>query len=192
MRMINRYREHIFIGLAAVSPLLLPLRPAEAQPVSKVLLGEARYKELPATSLFVGSVRPNRVSLIGAEVEGLVRDLPVREGDFVRKGDLICRLVDDILQLELQAAGNKLESLKAAEEVAGADLQRWRLEKQRVELLEQTKRANAKELYDTLADFLDQEPRTGACGPKLLFPDGSLQLLARMYSGARRSRSWTD
>ena len=48
----------------------------------------------------------------------------------------------------------KLESLKAAEEVAGADLQRWRLEKQRVELLEQTKRANAKEVYDTLADFL--------------------------------------
>ena len=157
--MINQYREHIFIGLAALSALLLPLHAAEAQPVSKVMLGEARYKELPATSLFVGSVRPNRVSLIGAEVEGLVQDLPVRQGDFVRKGDLICKLVDDILQLELQAAGNKLESLKAAEQVTGADLQRWQLEKQRVESLEQSKRANAKEVYDTLADFLMAQNR---------------------------------
>lgn len=156
--MVNRLRRQLRIGTAATVWLLLT-GAAYAQPINKVLLGEAMYMELPATSRLVGSVRPNRVSLIGAEVEGLVAALPVRRGDYLRAGDLVCRLNDDILQLELQAAQNKLASLKAAVDIAVADLDRWELEKQRVEELESAKRANAKEMYDTLADFLMAQNR---------------------------------
>ena len=156
--MVSRLRRQLGIGTAATIWLLLA-GAVYAQPVNKVLLGEAMYMELPATSRLVGSVRPNRVSLIGAEVEGLVAALPVRRGDYLKAGDLICRLKDDILRLELQAAQNKLASLKAAVDIAVADLDRWELEKQRVESLEIAKRANAKEMYDTLADFLMAQNR---------------------------------
>ncbi len=156
--MASRMRRQLEIWTAATVWLLLT-GAAHAQPVSKVLLGEAVYKELPATSRLVGSVRPNRVSLIGAEVEGLVAALPVRRGDYLRTGDLICRLNDDILRLELQAAQNKLASLNAAVDAAIADLDRWELEKQRVEELESAKRANPKEVYDTLAEFLMAQNR---------------------------------
>ena len=118
------------------------------------MLGEAQYKELPATSRLVGSVRPNRVSQIGAEVAGLVAVLRVREGAYLKKGEMLCQLKADILRLELQAANNKLESLKAAVDAALADLERWKLEKERIESLENSRQANVKEVYDTLADFL--------------------------------------
>ena len=138
---------------------LLAPRSGLAQPVSKVLLAEAQLKELPATSLLVGSVRPNRISIVGAEVEGLVTALPVRQGDYLKTGTLICQLNDDTLQLELRAAEGKLESLKAAVKIAKADLDRWTREKERVAKLQSAYRANAKEVYDTLADFLMAENR---------------------------------
>ncbi len=133
---------------------LLASQFALAQPVNKVLLAEAQLKKLPATSLLVGSVRPNRTSIVGAEVEGLVTALPVRQGDYLKTGTLICQLNDDTLQLELRAAEGKLESLNAAVRIAKADLDRWTREKERVAKLEDSYRANAKEVYDTLADFL--------------------------------------
>ncbi len=138
---------------------LLASQFALAQPVNKVLLAEAQLKKLPATSLLVGSVRPNRTSIVGAEVEGLVTALPVRQGDYLKTGTLICQLNDDTLQLELRAAEGKLESLNAAVRIAKADLDRWTREKERVAKLEDAYRANAKEVYDTLADFLIAENR---------------------------------
>ncbi len=138
---------------------LLAPRSALAQPVNKVQLAEAQLRELPATSLLVGSVRPNRISIVGAEVEGLVTALPVRQGDYLKEGTLICQLKDDTLQLELTAAEGRLESLRAAVLIAKADLDRWTREKERVAKLEDSYRANAKEVYDTLADFLIAENR---------------------------------
>ncbi len=156
--MINSPRRQVEIGPALLIFLML-LQPALAQPVNKVLLAEAQPKELPATTQLVGSVRPNRTSVIGAEVEGSVRALPVRQGDYLKKGELICQLKDDTFRLELKAANNKLESLRAAVGIVKADLQRWTLEKQRVAQLSEADKANSKEMYDTLAEFLIAQNR---------------------------------
>ena len=95
--MITLPRIQTLMVLGTAVWLLAP-RTALAQPVSKVLLAEAQLKEFPATSLLVGSVRPNRISIVGAEVEGLVMALPARQGDYLKKGTLICQLNDDTLQ----------------------------------------------------------------------------------------------
>ncbi len=156
MMKLPRIQTLLVLGTAV---WLLAPRSALAQPASKVLLAEAQLKELPATSLLVGSVRPNRIGIVGAEVEGLVTVLPVRQGDYLKKGTLICQLNDDTLQLELEAAEGKLESLNAAVKIANADLDRWTREKERVAKLETLQRTNAKEVYDTLAEFLMAENR---------------------------------
>ncbi|MCG3138465.1 MAG: p-hydroxybenzoic acid efflux pump subunit AaeA [Phycisphaerae bacterium] len=134
--------------------LLTPVTPAFSQMVSKVMITPAVMKELPATTSVVGSVRPNRTSLIGSEVAGLVIELPVREGDFVRQGELICRLQDDTLTLEYEAAVNRLRSLEAAVEVAQATLQRWDFENQRMLRLQSEAKANEKEISDTQTQYL--------------------------------------
>jgi RND family efflux transporter MFP subunit len=132
--------------------------------------------ELPATSLLVGSVRPNRTSVIGAEVEGLVTALPVRQGEYLKQGTLICQLNDDTLQLELKAAEGKLESLSAAVEIARADLDRWTREKERVAKLKDAHRANDKEVYDTLADFLMAANRVRETEQDVVEQDAQVEL----------------
>ncbi len=150
-RPCGRHRRSGWV-IAAALGLCTPA--LNAQPVSKVIVAQAELKPLPATIRLVGTVRPNRASRIASEVAGLVAELPVREGDLLRQGDLICRLKTETLTLELQAAEARLASLVAAVDIAKADLQRWTLEKQRVTRLNEQDRANAKELYDTQADFL--------------------------------------
>lgn len=37
------------------------------------------------------------------------------------------------------------------------------------------------EAIDRLVEFMDEHPRVGACGPKLIYPDGGLQLSCRRF-----------
>ncbi len=184
MMMLPRIQTLLVIGTAV---WLLAPRSALAQPVNKVLLAEAQLKELPATSLLVGSVRPNRISIVGAEVEGLVIALPVRQGDYLKRGTLICQLNDDTLQLQLKAAEGKLESLDAAVKIAKADLDRWTREKERVAKLEDSNRANAKEVYDTLAEFLMAENRVREAEQDVVEQDAQVKLHKAVISKTRIS-----
>jgi len=127
---------------------------AQGQPSAKVMVADVQIKKLPATSELVGTVRPNRASVISSEVAGLVADFPVREGDFVKRGALICRLNDDTLRLDLEAATSKLNSLLSRIEITEAELQRWAFEKKRIERLTREHKANDKEVADTEASYL--------------------------------------
>ncbi len=133
--------------------------PALAQPSSKVLVVEAELRELPSTIRLVGTVRPARKSIIGSEVAGVLAIVPVREGDFVEQGQVLCQLDENMPRLDVDAARGELESLIARLDIAKAELGRWTKERERVAGLQQGGRAQAKELYDTEADYLGAEAR---------------------------------
>jgi RND family efflux transporter MFP subunit len=52
----------------------------------------------------VGTTEAIERSTVAAEVSGLVKDFPVREGDFVKKGELLAKLRSTDLALRLKAA----------------------------------------------------------------------------------------
>ncbi|MCH7808025.1 MAG: efflux RND transporter periplasmic adaptor subunit [Planctomycetes bacterium] len=141
-------------------------------PVTKVVVVEAQMLEAPATITLVGTVHPVRRSRVASEIAGLVDSVPARQGDLVLEGDTLCKLRDDTLTLELVEAEARLEALNARHEElltgtrsedlrrlaamrdeAAADQERWKLENQRVGKLYEGSESNAKELYDTRADF---------------------------------------
>ncbi|MBE9585584.1 efflux RND transporter periplasmic adaptor subunit [Mucilaginibacter sp. JRF] len=73
-----------------------------------------------------GKVKPHVEVKISAEVSGEVVDLPIKEGDVVKKGQLLCRIRPDILQSGYERAvasyntqkatvGNSAQMLKQAE-----------------------------------------------------------------------------
>lgn len=134
--------------------------------------------DAPATVVLVGTVDPARRSKVGSEVAGIVADMPAREGDFVPVGGVLCQLNADTLKLQLEEAAARLAALsatheellagtraqdlkrlKAMSDEAAADFERWSLEKERVEKLYSGSESNAKELYDTRADYLRAERR---------------------------------
>ena len=53
---------------------------------------------------------------IGAKVAGRVESIAVREGDAVRKGQLIVRLDDEQIQAQLKGAAARLDSIQKQEE----------------------------------------------------------------------------
>ena len=167
-------RLHSKLRMAALAlTLTIGHATAPAQmPELKVVVTEARLLDATATTTLVGTVGPVRRSRIASEIAGNVREMSVRQGDLIEAGGIICRLNDDTVRFQLAGAEARLAALEArrAELVAGtrpgelkrlkalldlaaANLDRWEAEKARVERLYEGSDSNAKEVYDTRADY---------------------------------------
>ncbi|MGB0715370.1 MAG: efflux RND transporter periplasmic adaptor subunit [Phycisphaerae bacterium] len=151
---------------------------AQGPPATKVVLSKAESVDAPVTITLVGSLTPLRQSRVGSEVQGLIAEMPVRQGDQVEAGAVICQLNADALRHQLDEAKARLGSLeamlnelkagtrkenlrrlRAQLEEAEADYERWRAELDRVESLYKGTNSNAKEMYDTKADYLRSQRR---------------------------------
>ena len=152
---------------------------ASAQmPAIRVVVGKASIVEASPTITLVGTVEPAKRSRVSSELAGLIVKMPAREGDFIAKGGLICKLNDDTLELQHAAeraqlsaliarldelqAGTRTEELvrlKALLDEAAAEFDRRRFDMERVEKLYAASDSNDKEYQDTRADFLAAERR---------------------------------
>jgi len=169
---INR-RASVALGLVIVGQSALAQRPA-----SKVVVAEAKLVQSAATITLVGTVQAVRVSRVGSPMSGIVSDMPIRQGDSVNRGDLLCKLNDDTIRHQWEESKAKLSALQASYEelVAGtrpenlrrlkafvdeadADFRRWEAEMERVKGLYEGASSNAKEVYDTRAEFVRSERR---------------------------------
>lgn len=111
--------------------LLGPGATALAQmPVARVVVAQVQQSQLDTGQTFVGTVMPLRSSTVGSSVEGLVVDLKVDEGAYVKKGDTLAQLRDDQPLLALAAAEAELDvrthelnvlSISLPEEIKQAD-----------------------------------------------------------------------
>lgn len=64
-------------------------------------------RDVSAGQEFVGTLVPTRISSVGSAVDGRVVEFPVNEGDRVKKGQVLAKLLTQ--QLEIQLAGAKAE-----------------------------------------------------------------------------------
>ncbi|MDY6971731.1 MAG: efflux RND transporter periplasmic adaptor subunit [Thermodesulfobacteriota bacterium] len=81
---------------------------------SPVKVGRAENIRLPNSVHLTGTVVARRASRISAEVDGLVAELLVDEGDFVKQGDPLLRIRVRPKELELAAEKAELERANAA------------------------------------------------------------------------------
>lgn len=172
MELLAMFRRSVVMLTLAIG--LVGAVRAEAQPPPvKVVLVEARLLDAPATITLVGTINPARRSRVGSEIAGLVAEMPVRQGDFVPVGGVLCKLNDDVPALRFEEAKARLDVLQARHEEllagtrkeeiarlkalfdeAAAEYERWEFEMQRVERLYEGSESNAKEVHDTRAGFL--------------------------------------
>jgi multidrug efflux pump subunit AcrA (membrane-fusion protein) len=138
---------------------------------ARVVTAHAEMRALPATATLVGTVHPQRRTTLGAEVAGLVMDMPVRQGDLVEAGAIICRLNDDLLkraldrevarmdarkarleELEHGTRQEVIDRLKADLDAAEAMAERWDFELERIRRLHGEDIAAEREFQDALAE----------------------------------------
>lgn len=74
----------------------------------------------------VGTTEAIARSMVAAEVSGLVEDFPVREGDFVKKGEVLVRLTTTDVLIRLKAAIATKEKVRANLIFAEKELVRYR------------------------------------------------------------------
>jgi len=93
-------------------------------PPARVAYAEATEHAVHETIELPGTVEARTTALVASDVEGLVDALEAREGQAVRKGQVLVHLRTADLELTLQAAEAGLREAEARLEQADADLER--------------------------------------------------------------------
>ncbi len=101
-----------------------------------------------------GEVEPVVEVEISSEIVARIEELPVEEGDFVKKGDLLCRLDDDKLLAELESARARIAQLRSAIDVARPDVDKASRDLERQKRLAETNATSSLEMADYLTTHL--------------------------------------
>ncbi|HIJ56180.1 MAG TPA: efflux RND transporter periplasmic adaptor subunit [Deltaproteobacteria bacterium] len=89
-----------------------------------VRIAEAQNRIISEQIALIGTTEPFAKSTIASEISGVVEYFPIKEGDFVKKQDILVRLRPTGLKLRLKAAVAARERVKANLENAEAELKR--------------------------------------------------------------------
>lgn len=123
--MRSRLASLIAAGVALAASLPSTGR-AQSVEVKPVVYAVAREESLRREVQLPGTVESPRVSLVASEVEGLVVELPGREGLSVSRGDALASLRRRPLELRLRVAEAQLKEARARRELAETTLERAR------------------------------------------------------------------
>ena len=91
---------------------------------------------------------------VSSEIVAKIVEMPVEEGDLVKKADLLCRLDDNNLRAEVESGQARIAQLRAAIVQADADLEKAERDLARQVTLSETESTSDLELrdYKTLRD----------------------------------------
>jgi RND family efflux transporter MFP subunit len=95
-----------------------------APPPVPVRVADVEMKMVSRQIELVGTVKPVTESRVATEISGIVDFFPVKEGDFVSKGQILLRLRDERLKLSLKGAIANRERIRANLEEAKKELDR--------------------------------------------------------------------
>lgn len=126
---MGKTTKYILIGLGALILLLIIAKATGmiGKPaLTQVATEKAETREINETVSASGKIKPHVEVKISPEVSGEVVELPIKEGDVVKKGQLLCKIRPDILKsgydraiasynTQKASVGNSSQMLKQAE-----------------------------------------------------------------------------
>ncbi|MDD1014980.1 efflux RND transporter periplasmic adaptor subunit [Pseudomonas rubra] len=120
----------LLVAMAGTS-LWLFNRPGQEKPVTSsaipVRVVSVKQQDVPRFVSAIGSVLSLHSVVIRPQVEGLLTQLLVKEGQAVKQGDLLATIDDRAIRASLEQAKAQLGQSQAQLQVAEVDLKRYRL-----------------------------------------------------------------
>jgi HlyD family secretion protein len=113
---MGKTTKYILITLGVFILLLIVLKVAGViggTSKTQVATEKATEREITETVTASGKIKPHLEVKITAEVSGEIVELPVKEGDVVKKGQLLCKIRPDILKSGFERAVASYNSQKA-------------------------------------------------------------------------------
>ncbi|MCA9256630.1 MAG: efflux RND transporter periplasmic adaptor subunit [Phycisphaerales bacterium] len=142
-------------------------------------------KEVAPTIELVGTLRPHLRSIVAADVDGLVVEMPFDYGATVRKGDPVCILRDVTRRLAVDQARAAAAAIEGELQARQADVRKTAFELERISRLAKLDRSSDKERVDAEADHAAAEARVRQSRAQL---DEALALLAVAEDNLARTR----
>lgn len=109
--------KHILIGIGVLLVILLVAKFTGligGEQIEKVTVDKAADKKVVETVTASGKIQPETEVKLSSEVSGEVTELLVKEGDVVKKGQLLCKVRPDVLQSGYERAVASYNSQKAS------------------------------------------------------------------------------
>ena len=114
---MGKTTKYILITLGALVILLIILKSAGiiGKPaLTQVAVEKAEKRNIVETVSASGKIKPEVEVKISSEVSGEIVELPIKEGDVVKKGQLLCRVRPDILKSGYDRAVASFNTQKAS------------------------------------------------------------------------------
>jgi len=114
---MGKTTKYILISLGALIVLLIALKMAGVigkPQITQVATEKATTRDIIETVSASGKIKPHVEVKISPEVSGEVVELPIKEGDVVKKGQLLCKIRPDILQSQYDRAEAANNTQKAS------------------------------------------------------------------------------
>jgi HlyD family secretion protein len=114
---MGKTTKYILIGLGVVVVLLIIGKVTGVigkSDKTQVATDKATVREINETVSASGKIKPHVEVKISPEVSGEVVELPIKEGDVVKKGQLLCKIRPDILKSGYERAVASYNSQKAS------------------------------------------------------------------------------
>ncbi|MDN3580742.1 efflux RND transporter periplasmic adaptor subunit [Mucilaginibacter flavus] len=114
---MGKTTKYILIGLGALIVLLIIAKATGLigkPPLTQVATEKADVRLINETVSASGKIKPHIEVKISPEVSGEVVELPIKEGDVVKKGQLLCKIRPDILKSGYDRAVASYNTQKAS------------------------------------------------------------------------------
>lgn len=166
-------------ALVALATTCMQNAAAQGPPPAPVRVDEARVETVQQQRLVTGNLRAVSRSRVAAREPGIVIEMPIQAGDHVRRGDLLAKLDDRRLAIQLrqiEAQQLVLESIMAEREAQVA-LRRSDLEM--IQSIESRGAVNPKEVADARLELLAAEARLDQARREVAVTQASADLLRK-------------
>lgn len=151
----NKRKIFIFsgIGVVVIALVLVVVLGSRKETVTTVQTEKASKRTITQIVTASGKIQPETMVKINAEVSGEITQLPVKEGQRVRKGELLIRIKPDQYQAQVDRAEAGLSSAKASLSLQAANLEKGTSEFTRAQELYQKKLISDQDFISAKTSF---------------------------------------
>ncbi len=110
---MGKTTKYILIGVGVLAVILIIAKVAKGPKKTQIATEKAVERTIVEKVSASGKIKPHVEVKISAEVSGEIVELPIKEGDVVKKGQLLCRIRPDILKSGYERAVASYNSQKA-------------------------------------------------------------------------------
>lgn len=167
--------------LAVAGIVAASLKPKKEKPV-EVQMAKVAKAAITRTVSGAGKLDPATQVKVSSNLSGDLLDLTVKEGDTVKKGQLLAKIESRRYAAQVQQAQASVSSLKADLAVAEVEIGRLKQERDRIKKLVATSSASQAELERAESEVVSAEARAKAAAERIGQSNAALAEAAHLLS----------